>query len=89
MFAVSGSTTMPTTFAVLVSVPSVCAVTLISTVTVASSARVPRVQSTVLPDLKQLPWVVVAEMNVTPAGRVSLNATPLVSDGPSLCTARL
>ena len=56
-------------------------VTLISTVTVASSASVPSVQSTVLPDRKQLPWVVVAETNVTPAGSVSLNATPLVSEG--------
>ena len=41
-----------------------------------------------MPDLKQLPWVVVTETNVTLDGRVSLSATPLVADGPALCTAK-
>ena len=87
--AVSGSAVMPRTFALLVSVPGACGVTLISTSTVASSAIVPSEQSTVPPDLKQLPWRGGGGSKVTPAGRVSLSATPVVLDGPALWTVRV
>ncbi len=77
---------MPTTLAVLVSVPGVWVVTWIVIVTFAWLAIVPIEQSTETPDLKQLPCVVETETNVTFAGRVSLTATPLVADGPALWT---
>ena len=41
---------------------------------------------TVPADCEQLPWVGVAESNVTPLGSVSVSVTPVAPEGPELLT---
>ena len=56
------------------------------TVASAPLAIVPSAQMTVLPERTQLPCVVVADTNVTPAGRVSLRRRLGALAGPVLWT---
>ena len=59
---------------------------MIETLAVPVFARVPSEQVTVPPDCEQLPWDGVAELNVTPAGNVSVSVMPVALDGPELAT---
>src|SRR5688572_11402724 len=61
------------------------------TVALAPGARLPRLQVTVPPPSPlaggvQVPWLGVADVNVTPAGRLSVTTTPAAVDGPALVT---
>ena len=56
---------------------------MIVTDAMAPAAIVPRLKVKTLPTGMTPP---VAEMNVTPAGRVSVKVTPLEADGPLLTT---
>ena len=83
LLPVLGSTSLPLTLAVLVSVPAACGVTLMVIVAVAPLASVPRLQVTLL---VQLPWVVVTDPNVTPLGSVSFTVTPVAGEARLLLT---
>ena len=83
---VFGSAVSEVTFAWFVIVPAACGVTLIETLALAAFARVPSEQVTVPADCEQLPWEGVAELNVTPAGKVSVRVMPVALEGPALAT---
>ena len=76
LVAILVSVMLLVTSTVLDSVPGVVGVTTMVTVAMAPSARVPRLQVTVPDVWLQLPWLGVAETNVTSAGRVSVTTTP-------------
>ena len=66
-------------------VPAAVGVTVMVTVALSPLARLPRLQVTGAVPL-QVPWLGVAEPNVTPLGSVSVTVTMVASDGPSLVT---
>ena len=80
----TGSSASDVRLASLVIVPGVKRRILISTPAVPWSAIVPSAQVTVPAASEQLPWVGVADTNVTPAGSVSVSVTPAASAGPEL-----
>lgn len=86
LLALFGSPVEEVTLAVLVIVAAVCGVTLIETLALAAFASVPSEQVTVPDDCEQLPCEGVAELNVTPAGRVSVRVMPVALEGPALLT---
>src|SRR5260370_39369718 len=51
-------------------------------------ASVPKVQLTVVVPV-QVPWLGVADTNLSPAGRTSVTVTPVELDGPLLATVRV
>jgi len=75
------------TLAVLVIEPAAVAITTKETEAVPPFATVPKAQVTVGVAKVQVPWLGVAETNVSPAGRTSVNVTPVELDGPLLVTA--
>ena len=89
LLAVLGSPVAEITLAVLVSVPSACGVTLIETLALPVLIRLPSEHETVPADCEQLPWVGVAEVNVTPGGSVSVRVMPVAVEGPALLTPTL
>ena len=88
LLAVLGSpvSEVESTFAWFVIMATFWGVTLIEMLAPAALARFPSEQVTVPPDCEQLPWVGVAELNVTPAGSVSVTVIPVALDGPALLT---
>ncbi len=86
LLAVLGSPVSDVTFAWFVIEPTDWGVTLIVTVALAVLASVPSEQVTVPDACEQLPCVVVAELNVTPAGSVSVRVMPVALEGPALLT---
>src|SRR6266850_508174 len=83
LFPGAGSVSLATTLVVFVTVPVAAGLTTMVTVALAALARVPRLQLTVV---VQVPWLGVAETNVTPAGTASVRVTPVAGDGPLLVT---
>ena len=81
-----GSPVSEVTFAWFVIEPADCGVTLMETLALPAFARVPSEQVTVPPDCEQVPWDGVAELNVTPAGKVSVRVMPVALEGPALLT---
>src|SRR5947209_6544742 len=81
-----GSGSLAVTLAVLLSVPASVGVTTIVTLALLSNARFPRLQATVPLACAQVPWVDVAETNLTPAGNVSVSVTPVAAEGPLFVT---
>src|SRR5712664_1640369 len=93
LFPGVGSVSFPLTLAVLLRVAPSAVVagmpTTIVIVALALGASVPMVQVTVPLAWVQVPWVEVAETNVTPVGRVSVAVTPVACEGPLLVTTRV
>ena len=89
--AVSGSLSLPVTLAVLLRFPLLVdpTATRIVTVALVLAARLPTAQLMIPPDWLQVPWLGAAERKLTPAGRVSLKATPVAGAGPLLVTVRV
>ena len=85
LLPVLGSVTPLVTLAVLLMVPVTVGVTIIVTFAETPLPNVPRLQVTVLVPL-QLPWLGVADTNVTPAGKVSVTVTPVALFGPLFVT---
>src|SRR5438270_447345 len=83
------SVSLAVTLAVLVMVPVVVGWTTIVTVAAAPPNMPPRLAVTTPPDWLTDPWLVVAETNVTPAGRESVATTPVASLGPLLVIVRV
>src|SRR5437763_8231296 len=75
----------PTTFTVFVCAPTVVGVVTRVTVTLSPAAIVPMVQLRIAPPV-QLPFVVVTETNVLPAGIGSAIFTPVSVSGPLFVT---
>jgi hypothetical protein len=87
LFALLGSLSAAVTLALLVMVPpEVGAVTVMVTVADPALAIVPRLHVTVPLACVHVPWVGVADTNVTPAGSVSVRVTPVAVLGPALLT---
>ena len=86
LFAEFGSLTLDEALAELVIDPVDCGVTVIWTLALAPLASVPSGHVTVPADCEQLPCEGVAELNVTPAGSVSLMDTEVALDGPAFWT---
>jgi hypothetical protein len=87
LFALLGSAWVAVTVALLVMTPpETGAVTAIVTVALDPLARPPRLHVTVPALWLQVPWVAVADTNVTPLGRVSVRVTPVAPLGPALLT---
>src|ERR1700737_2973002 len=83
LFAVFGSVSLALTVAVLVMVPvAVGALTTMVIVALAPFASGPMLHVTVPEAWVQVPWVELAETNVTPAGRESVTTTPDAPSGP-------
>src|SRR5881396_2189084 len=83
LLAVFGSASLPLTEAVLVMVPAVAgAVALMVIVALAPEGRLPTEQVTVPDACVQVPWLELAETEVTPLGRVSVTVTPVAALGP-------
>src|SRR2546423_320384 len=90
LLAALGSGSVAVTLAVLTMVPAVAgAVALIVIVALAPDASEATLQVTVLPAMVQVPWVEVAEVEVCPAGRVSVTVTPVAGSGPLLVAPRV
>src|ERR671928_99888 len=90
LLAVFGSFSLPLTVAELVMVPAVVgAVAWIVIVALDPEFRVPTAQTTVEPETVQVPWVELAVMPVTPAGRVSVTVAPVEVLGPLLVAVRV
>src|SRR5438132_520610 len=90
LLALFGSDSLPVTVALLVMVPAVAgAVALIVIVALAPEARGPTAQVTVPEALVQVPWVELADTNVTPEGSVSVTVAPVAASGPLLVTFRV
>src|SRR6266478_2884495 len=85
-FAGVGLVSFSVTVAVFVIEPAAVAVTTKETEAVAPFARVPKLQVTVVVPV-QMPWLGVTETNARPAGRTSVNVTPVEFAGPLLVTA--
>jgi hypothetical protein len=77
------SVTADVTLASFVIEPWLCGVTLIDTLALAALVIVPRAHVTVPDACEQLPCDDVAELNVTPAGSVSVSWTEVADDGPA------
>src|SRR5690349_8113873 len=75
------SASLPVTAAEFVNCPASVGMTTIVTMALPPAARLPTLQFTVAVPL-QLPCVVVAETNVTPAGSVSVTFTFVATAGP-------
>jgi hypothetical protein len=86
LFPGMGSVSLAATLAVFVTVPAAVGVTTIVTVDLAAFARLPRLQLTAA---VQVPWLGVAETNVTPEGSASVRVTPVTGDGPLFVTIRV
>jgi hypothetical protein len=80
-----GSVVEALTEAVLVIVPADVGLTTMSIVA-SPLPIVPRLQVTIPPDSPQVPWVDVAETNVTLGGSRSMTVTPEAASGPWLAT---
>src|SRR5262245_19289367 len=76
----TGSDSLALTVAVLLTPPGAVSVTTIVTVATAFLASVPKLQDTVFAPL-HVPWVGVAETNVTPDSSVSVITTPVAVPG--------
>jgi len=83
LFPGTGSVSLAAMLAVFVTVPAAVGMTTIVTVALAAFAKVPRLQLTAA---VQVPWLGVAETNVTPVGTASVKVTPVAGDGPLLVT---
>lgn len=81
-----GSVAEEKTDAVLVMVPAESGLTTMSIVAVAPLPIVNRSHVTVPPDSTQLPWVGVAETNITLGGSWSMTVTPRAASGPLFVT---
>ena len=86
LFVASGSLVGDETEAVLCRAPAVVGVTLIVTVASPFAGTMPRSQPTVPSSCVQVPWLAVAEPNVTPAGSVSVTETESAASPPALWT---
>jgi hypothetical protein len=86
LLPILGSDTLLFTVAVLLKPPAVVGVTTIVTVALPPFAMLPRLQVTVLDPLQPLPWLGVADTNITPAGKGSVTVTPVAVLGPALPT---
>jgi hypothetical protein len=82
LFAEFGSLMLDEALAELVIDPVACGVTVICTLALAPFAIVPSGQVTVPAECEQLPCDGTAELNVTPAGSVSLMDTAGALEGP-------
>src|SRR5437879_4503251 len=82
LLAAFGSGSLPPMVAVLVMVPAAVGLTVIVIVALAPEASEPTAQVTVPEALVQVPWVELAETNVTPEGRVSVTVAPVPASGP-------
>src|SRR5437660_9496 len=81
------SVSVEVTAAVLVMLPVVVgARTMMVTVALAPLLMAPRLPVTVVPAVVTVPWLGVAETNVTPAGNVSVSVTLVALPGPALAT---
>lgn len=89
LLELTGSATPLATLMVLLIVPLVLGFTTMVTVALASLARLPRLQVTVLPERLQLPLVVFADTKVRLVGRVSVNLDADAVEGPLLVTVAL
>src|SRR5438309_29244 len=90
LFAGFGSVWLPETVAVLVILVALAgAFTTMVIVAVAPEASEPMLQVTVPEALVQVPWVELAETNVTPEGRVSVTVVPVAPFGPLLVAFRV
>ncbi len=76
------------TLAVFVIEPATAAVTVRETEAVPPIASVPRLHVTVVVP-EQVPWLGVADTNLSPAGSTSVTRTPVEPDGPLLVTVRV
>ncbi len=89
LLVVEVSASLAVTRASLTRVP--CAVAAISVTRVmvaeALGAKVPSTAVAWPPCPLTVPWVVVPERKVTPAGKVSVTLTPVAVDGPPLVTS--
>jgi hypothetical protein len=82
-----GFVSFSVTVAEFVIEPGAVAVAVSETEVVAPLASVPKLQETVdVPSNAQVPWLGVAETNVSPAGSTSVSVTPVEFDGPLLVT---
>ena len=86
LFARAGSDVVADTVAVSVISPSIVVVTTIVTVAVAPNGTTPSGQVTTPAACEQLPWLGVADTNVTDPGSVSVTTTPVASEGPRFVT---
>ncbi len=86
LFAELGSLMVDAALAWFVIDPVVVGVTLIWTLALAPFAIVPSGQVTVPADCEHVPCEGVADVNVTPAGSVSLRETLGAADGPAFWT---
>ena len=85
-----GSGSLALIVAVFVMLPPVAgAVAVMVIVALAPDASVPTAQTTVPEALVQVPWVELADTNVTPAGRVSVTVAPVAVPGPLLLAVRV
>ena len=90
LLAEFGSDSLALILAVLVIVTGFAgAFTTMVIVAVAPMASEPTMQVTVLEAWVQVPWVELAETNVTPAGRVSVTVVPVAPFGPLLVAVRV
>jgi len=87
LLAVFGSDSLAVTVALLVMVPVVVGVTLIVNVALAPFASEPVTLHVTVPDALVQPGL--AELNVTPAGRVSTTLTPVAAPGPLFVATRV
>ena len=87
LFEASGSASVAVTVALFVIWPDVVGVTVIVTIADAPLANVPMLQFTGPAPLQE-PWVVVADPNVTPPGRLSVTFTLVAEAGPLFTTIK-
>lgn len=85
LLVVKGSGSFAETVAVFEKDPTVVGVTTIITVALAPFAKLPKEQLTDV----QVPWLGVADSNVTPTGNGSLSVTPVAAYGSALETVRV
>ncbi len=85
-FAGTGSDVVADTVAVSVIGPSIVVVTTMLMVAVVPNGTTPSGQVTTPAACAQLPWLGVAETNITEPGRVSVTTTPAASEGPRFVT---
>src|SRR6266404_7401544 len=78
------SASNPATFATLVATPLVAAVVVMVTRAFVPLTKGTKSQITTPATLLQVPWVLVAETNVTESGSVSVNTSDVAVEGPLL-----
>ncbi len=89
LFTRTGSAVAADTLAwFVIELPDV-GVTVMVTLAFPPLATEPRLQVTVPLACEQLPWVGVAELNVTPPGRVSVTVTPVAPEGPAFAMPKV